>query len=530
MIDATIQRVRFTNWHGITLREEKIGPGGILLEGGNGTGKTGFVSGLRACLTGKGVDETAVRVGAEEAELLVDLTHATVRRVLKANGSGGVKVTLEDGTTASSPQAWLNDLFGIAPLDPVDLFEEKDPKKRRAKVLAAMPIAVTPAILEQWLPPGEKVTAKECEGHGLDVIERLRKAVYERRTEANRVLKAAKTAHTTAALKLATTLGDLGEGDVREPEAVAADLKLVERKQMGLENMVEQAKARASHNAKTRDRVKALRDQAQTHLADAQKAAPEAGKLDALAEERAKLSESIETWEGAIAKLQAQIAEIEKDRQDDMKARVLVDQQIDALAKAEVEAERLTNLSAEKGAQAEDLEATIAATEPPSEEEIARVGARVEELKKELARSAKLALVSDAKAAEAKAKAEHEAAQAAQAALDKSEKALKDEAPTALLAASGGVPGLTVEGETIRMDGIALDMLSGAEQLRFAVDIAKRLNTAKGSKLLIIDKLEAVAPDRREEFLAYCKADGFQVIATCVGTGPAIAKPIGGGR
>ena len=186
-----ITKVVIHDWRGIKAVEYDIGPGGVVVEGTNGSGKTSFISGIRACLTGRGVDENAIRVGAEQAEIFVDHQHATVRRLLKANGGSSLKVTRDDGTTQASPQAWLNDVLGVSPLDPIDLMEEKDGAKRRAKILAAMPIAVSPAVLAQWLPPGESVPEADCKGHGLDVVERVRKLVYERRTEANRALKAA---------------------------------------------------------------------------------------------------------------------------------------------------------------------------------------------------------------------------------------------------------------------------------------------------------------------------------------------------
>jgi predicted nucleic acid-binding Zn-ribbon protein len=517
--DATILRFRFTDWRGITVLENKIGPGGVMVEATNGKGKTSFVSAFRAVLSGKGVDAAAVRVGAEQAELLVDLRHATVRRVLKANGGGSLKITRDDGTDQPSPQAWLNDLFGISPLDPIELFEEKDAKKRRARILAAMPIAVTPEVIAQWLPEGDKITAAECAGHGLDVIERVHKAVYERRTEANREAKGAKAEHTAAALKLATAREALGPGEVRAAADLDAALREAERTRATLESRVDVARSRSEQNRRTRERIETLKAQAAAHRADAQKLAPRDGELGSLCESRGELS--------AIAgDLQGKITELQHELDETMRSAAAIDAQIERLEKAEAEAHAANDKAIEKGAQADELEASISDVTPPTEEELKIAAECVAQVRAELARSEKARAVTQAEEAEARAKMALDAADAKAKRLDASEKALKNEAPGALLAASNGVPGLTIDGETIRLDGVALETLSGAEQLTFAVDIAKRLNAK--SKLLVIDRLEAVAPDKLEAFLAHAREGGFQLICTRVADGEMRATPIGG--
>lgn len=522
-----IRRIRFRNWRGITAREVVIGPGGVLIEGTNGSGKTSFITGIRAALMGRGVDETAVHVGTDEAELLVDLDHATVRRVLKANGSGGLSITLDDGTKQSSPQAWLNDLLGIAPLDPIDLFEEKDAAKRRAKVLAAMPISVTPEILAQWLPPGETATKAECAGHGLDVVERLRKAVYERRTEAGRVLKNANAAVSTAALKLATAEAEIGPGEIREVAVVDNALNVAIREQVALETQAESAAKQTAQAEATRKKVADFRAKAAELRERAAKDAPDPAVTTELLESRGVLNADAESWEKKIAELQEQIAEAEAQRATCRDAIATIDVELRKREEAEALAEASIHSATEFSSRAEELEATIASATPPSAEAIEEKRIAVAALRKELERSRSGGKLGELRATLEKVKGEEAAAKAAHVALDASEKALKHDAPKALLAASGGVPGLTVDGDVIRLDGVALDTLSGAEQLRFAVAIARRMNAK--SKLLVIDKLEAVAPDQLADFIAHATADGFQLIATRVAEGPATAKAIGGG-
>ena len=316
-----ITKVVIHDWRGIKAVEYDIGPGGVVVEGTNGSGKTSFISGIRACLTGRGVDENAIRVGAEQAEIFVDHQHATVRRLLKANGGSSLKVTRDDGTTQASPQAWLNDVLGVSPLDPIDLMEEKDGAKRRAKILAAMPIAVSPAVLAQWLPPGETVPEADCKGHGLDVVERVRKLVYERRTEANRALKSVQAAVTEAGLKLATAEADLGSAPVRAKAVVDEELALAARARADIEARAQLAATTNASADRTRVRVADLRAEAAKLREAAGNMTPDATVLTKLIEAKAERTEEIEQHEHAIAQLQSKIAEVEADRENAIRRR-----------------------------------------------------------------------------------------------------------------------------------------------------------------------------------------------------------------
>lgn len=523
-----ITKVVIHDWRGIKAVEYDIGPGGVVVEGTNGSGKTSFISGIRACLTGRGVDENAIRIGAEQAEIFVDHQHATVRRLLKANGGSSLKVTRDDGTTQASPQAWLNDVLGVSPLDPIDLMEEKDGAKRRAKILAAMPIAVSPAVLAQWLPPGETVPEADCKGHGLDVVERVRKLVYERRTEANRVLKSAQAAVTEAGLKLATAEADLGAAPVRAKAVVDEELALAARARADIEARAQLATTTNASADRTRARVADLRAEAAKLREAAQRMSPSPFAVAERQEQRIVERQIVAQCDEKIARLQAEIAKLEEDRRHAASMLAGSDAAMQRMADEETESQKANDAAIEKASRADELEASIAFQAPVRAEEIEAASTRVQALRAELERAGKAARVAELRAQAEAVGCVRDAAEAKQKALDTSEKALKHDAPKALLAASGGVPGLTVDGDVIRLDGIALDTLSGAEQLRFCVDVARRMNAK--SKLLVIDKLEAVAPDQLADFIAHATAGGYQLIATRVSEGPIVARPIGGGH
>jgi hypothetical protein len=108
--------------------------------------------------------------------------------------------------------------------------------------------------------------------------------------------------------------------------------------------------------------------------------------------------------------------------------------------------------------------------------------------------------------------------------LDAIVRALAEDAPPELLASANGIVDLSIDGDEIFLAGRRLDALSGAEQLEFAIAIAKRLNAK--SRILICDQLERLDPGRLEDFVRIATADGFQLIATRVSSGEMVLEAI----
>lgn len=79
------------------------------------------------------------------------------------------------------------------------------------------------------------------------------------------------------------------------------------------------------------------------------------------------------------------------------------------------------------------------------------------------------------------------------------------------------LPGLSVQGGELVYRGQPWDGMSGAEQLRVATAIVRRLNPECG--FVLLDKLEQMDLDSLREFGAWLEAEGLQAIATRVSTG-----------
>lgn len=91
-------------------------------------------------------------------------------------------------------------------------------------------------------------------------------------------------------------------------------------------------------------------------------------------------------------------------------------------------------------------------------------------------------------------------------------------ARTALLkGAEMPLEGLSVENGELTYNGAKWDCMSGAEQLKAATAIVRKLNPNCG--FVLLDKLEQMDPDTLLEFGKWLESEGLQVIATRVSTG-----------
>jgi hypothetical protein len=77
--------------------------------------------------------------------------------------------------------------------------------------------------------------------------------------------------------------------------------------------------------------------------------------------------------------------------------------------------------------------------------------------------------------------------------------------------------GLSVEDGELVFNGAKWDCMSGADQLRVAVAIARKINPNCG--FVLLDKLEQMDMETMQEFGEWLETEGLQVIATRVSTG-----------
>ena len=499
-IAPTIQitRLRITNFRGIASLDVPVGPGGVLFSGTNGEGKTTAIEAINAACEGVGIGPDAIRIGAERSEILVDLdkveaarrTKLEVKRTI-GKKSKSIAVTGSDGVPLPKPAEQLAVLFGGRALDPLK-FLLADAKEQRRIVLAANPVQVTAEDLTRWT--GEEKDWN-TDGHGQEVLARVRQMYFDQRTKAGQVADQAKAAVTVKAQEADRLRVEKPE--TMTPDAARTHVAAAERELAVLRDRRKQAAEREAASAGTRQKIVKLRAEAEEMMARPQAVGPteaEAGEADReLKAAELALAEAQRRYEAAVSAGKA------------------IDERIKEARRLEVEAN-------EAVAQATALEAAIAVDETGDVAELLAAA----ELAKDKAEAQVVRADATAKWNAAKANVvtaemiQHEA-DTAWSKLDTIVKTLTTEAPAEIAGRADLVEGLEVTQDAILLDGKNIALLCGAEKMHFAVTLAKRM--AGKAKILTVDGLEQIAPAKQPEFVRVCLDGGWALFATVVADG-----------
>lgn len=494
---AKITHISVKNYRGLAALEADVAASGAIVKGGNARGKTTILRAIRAALIGQDVNADAIRIGEDRAEILLDIGDVTVKRVITPKNS---TVTVERaGMKAKAPQTFLNELVGNSSLNCLDLLFLKA-KERRAKVLEALPVTTTLEQLRTFAP--DLPDAFDVRGHGLEVLDRARKLFYDERTEANRTVGRAK-ADLEAAKRVSDEQAALVPAGAALPlaEAHAAEAN-ARREILAIESRASEAIDAERRTASTRARIAELE-------AEAAKGEMAIAMVD---------PEEVATTEREIGILDAEITAVEAKLAELTDARAKGQTHLDVLLDRQGINEELRSTVARLRGEAEGLASAIAsAVNAPTADEESAAAAKLGEAVAQVDRATLAHKAGAAADLVEQRTIELANAETTAKALDATVKALTEKAPLALLEGAEGIPGLTLDGDDVFLDGKRLDALSGAEQLEFAVEIGRRANAK--SKILVVDELERLDPDQFEIFVRLATRDGYQLIGTRVDRG-----------
>jgi chromosome segregation ATPase len=501
-----IKRVVIHNYRGVEELDLDVPAAGAIARGRNGAGKSTILKAIKAALLAQDVGPDAIRKGAAKSEILVDIDDLEVRRVITENGN---RVSVSRGEfEVKRPQTYLTELLGTSSLDPMDLLLLRG-KERRAAVLAALPVTVTVEQLRAWWPkcPDDY----DCSGHGLEVIATVREMAYRRRAEKNKAVKEADTA-LSAAKKAAESISAPAEApdlDRLENEAEAARAHVV-----SLQSRAAEAQKQIAGLASKRAKVDSLRTDAERVRSEARPVTPE---------EIERATDAVESTRAAVARLRAQLEAAELTLRDCERAAIHLHASAEEYDAA---IERALGLEQQADELEETLESTAVRPVSATELESAEAAARAARERLDRGRLDVQVMRESKRAQEALAAAKASAIEARSDAgrLDAIVKALTDDAPAELLGQADGIDGLTLDGDEVLLDGVRLDALCGAEQIRFCVEVARRANSK--SRILICDGLERLDPDALEVFVREATRGGYQLLATRVDRGDVVIEAI----
>lgn len=334
-----IKRIRIRNVLGI--EELEVEPGAVtVVEGANGTGKTSFVAAIKA-LVGGGHDHTLIRVGAEAGEVVLVLDDETeLRRRITPSGSR-LEIS-NDGAVQKAPQTWLDRMTDAVALNPI-AFLEASPKDQARMLLEAMPVTVSGEELREAV--GGHWDDGPVDGHGLEVVERVRATLYDDRTGVNRLARE----HAATAKQLEEAV-PVANADVDGVASVIAE-ELEERQQdadqLEQERRERQEKLRAKHQAavdkltaEANTRIEDLKQQIRAIYHHRDRTIAQYGT--ALAEHKAEIDKDIDRKAAAIRERMTELRGQAKRVEEAERTRKALDDQREKLAARKAESDALT--------------------------------------------------------------------------------------------------------------------------------------------------------------------------------------------
>jgi hypothetical protein len=530
-----VQQIRLEQWMGIEFLELDVAAGGLIAAGGNGRGKSSLMKGLLAGLTGQGIDTRAIRTGASKTRIEINMSHATVVRTITREGKRTCEVTYPGNRKQGEPVAHLRKMLG-ATLDPLALFAQ-EPKEFRQTILGAIPVVVTPeqivelipGVTLEWLAKtlGVPVVAGEpIEGHGLEVVSKLRAIYYAERTKAN-ADKSLRTDDLARADGAARELRrQLGDGEVLSEAAAAqalAELR-AQRKEWQAANV--RAEAAEKRAEKTRATIAKLLADALAKRATAP-LAPTAETMDAATSATLAAGDVENEKRKVLQELERQVAVATQELMAAIALREAKDKIVLELEAAQTKAHDAHTAILAIEAQAAELEQAIGDVQAPAPwSEVEALDLRIADAATAVERASLGAKHATALAEYERVRVVADQARDKAARLDVIVKRLTDDAPLALLGATNAIPGLSIEDDDVRFNGVSVSMICGREKLLFAVDITRLLSKAG---IVVIDALEAIEPDFLGEFIARATRGGGQLFAARVASGEVEIEDIGAG-
>lgn len=502
-----ISRLRIRNYRGLAELDVQVPPEGLMACGHNAAGKSSLLAAIRKSLVEDGIAADDIRNGTDGAEVLINFGALVVHRARSLFGRPSLEVVGADGIPLPSPKKQLEEIVGPTGMDPLEFFLAA-PKDRRAAVLAAMPATVTAADLDTWCEEHRDWTLT---GHGTEVLANVKAGYFAERTKALAALKAA----IAKANVIGVQDGPIVESAPADAMTIAAARTVMAKadRDLAVARDRNRRALEAEQSAQaTRDRISQLRADAEAKLTSpVVMAKPSMGALDKAAAAVIDARGALEEAMAAVKAAEAKVAAVEgqwKELQDAAKA-----------------ADEATQEGLRLSEQADELGRAIYVADAPNQDEIRQAEDGVERARGILAAAEAAENAKASKARIEEAAREQKQAEANYERLDRIVKRLGSEATAELAKRANLIPGLEVTPTSILLDGKDLDSLSGAEQMEFAVKLAKR--TASKLRILVVDKMEQLDSKRRPEFIRLVREGGWQLFGALVQDSDLVIEGIG---
>lgn len=482
----------------------------IIIEGGNGKGKTSILEAIEKTINSTGDRRPKqVRDGAEQALLLVELDDGTqIKRVIEADGNNKVEVK-KDGMKLTKPETFLKSLFSGFSFNPVDFIGKKE-KEQAEILLNLIPFKITPAMSNEWF--GE-IAGIDYTQHGLKALTELsEKYFYNKRAFANSEVKDLKDRIEA----INSQLPDNFKKEEWEKQSLSEVYSEIEKIKTVNEKL-ERAKQIQNEHQEKIESIEAKFKYAEREIEDFKQF--KLSKVESLIKEKKQVFQNkIKLLEDEIKELEEKIKQKKSELEDTKKKVEIVENQTreSEVAKIEIEySEKMKALSKDKdGAiktQNELLEKATLYISHNTERDISDLKENAE-------------IIEKMKGFIPLAENKERYLQELRAKLEKAEKYdsyvtfCRNKPQEILNNMTLPVKNLGIDKEgNITISDRPIKNLSTAEQLDVAIDIAKA--TSGELKLICIDKFEAMDKETQEAFFKKTENDGFTYFITQVTEG-----------
>lgn len=461
-----ITKIQIKNLFGI--KEFNAEQQSLELSGKNGVGKTSVIDAIRYALTNKSERDYIVRNGETEGEILIETDNGLRINRKPRTTQADYKSVKQNGAEVGSPESFLRDIFTPLQLNPVE-FMSMDKNKQNAIILDMIEYPWSLQTIREWF--GEIPSWVNYEQNILQVLNDIQSEkgqYFINRQDINRDIRNKKAfveeiAATIPSGYQVETWERASAGDLyQQIERIRRDNQQIERAKMlkdSRDNKVRKFEAdreiaKAALDTETRNRESQI--EKDIIRLQEQIRALEVEKETLAIKKQDKLALIEEQYKSNVAKFDAEVAEyaeyLDKEPQD------------------------VSNLVKEA-------------------EEIERMKAHINEYRRMLGLQDEV----------------EKLAYKSQSLTDKIEKART--LPGEILAnCTIPIKGLTVVNGIPLINGLPVSNLSEGEKLDLCIDVA--IQKPNGLQIILIDGVEKLASDLREQLYAKCKSKGLQFIAT----------------
>lgn len=461
-----ITKIQIKNLFGI--KEFNAEQQSLELSGKNGVGKTSVIDAIRYALTNKSERDYIVRNGETEGEILIETDNGLRINRKPRTTQADYKSVKQNGAEVGSPESFLRDIFTPLQLNPVE-FMSMDKNKQNAIILDMIEYPWSLQTIREWF--GEIPSWINYEQNILQVLNDIQSEkgqYFINRQDINRDIRNKKA-----------FIEEIGESipvgyqvDVWEKANAGEIYTKIER--IRKENQTIE-KARLLQESREN---KIRKFEADREIAKAALDTEYSNRENQIEKDIIKLQEQIKALQvekdGLAIKKQDKLAVIEQT----YKANV---------AKFDAEISEYADFIDKEIQDVTDL--------VKEANEIEKMKSHINEYKRMVALQNEV----------------EDLTQTSQLLTDKIEKART--LPGEILAnCTIPIKGLTVVNGIPLINGLPVSNLSEGEKLDLCIDVA--IQKPNGLQIILIDGVEKLASDLREQLYAKCKAKGLQFIAT----------------